>query len=265
MASGPRSLSESRTPADLSNSGLGISAVLPAHNEEKVIAASVGAMVETLEGLGADYEVIVVDDGSRDRTADIVAGLSPSNPHVRLVSHQSNRGYGAALWTGFTSATKELVFLTDSDKQFDVAELREFLPLLDGADLVIGYREPRADPLIRRLNGWGWNAIVRLLFGYTARDVDCAFKLFRRRVLDHVNVHATGATFSAELLVKARRLGFVVRERRASHFPRPAGTPTGAKPAVILRAFRELLRLRLQLDSELARSVREREAAPSRL
>jgi glycosyltransferase involved in cell wall biosynthesis len=231
---------------------LSISAVLPAYNEEEVIADSVGAMTRTLAGLTGDYEVIVVDDGSRDRTAAIVRACAAANPRVRLVSHPRNRGYGAALWTGFTSATRELVFLTDGDQQFDVAELADFLPLLAGADLVIGYRQPRADPLLRRLNGWGWNWLVRLLFGYTARDVDCAFKLFRREILDQLEVRASGATFSAEFLVKARRLGYRVRERRARHYPRPAGTPTGAKPAVILRAFRELLRLRLTLDSDLA-------------
>ena len=240
--------------------GLSISGVLPAYNEEEVIAASVGAMVDTFRELGADYEVIVVDDGSRDRTAEIVRRLGEQNPRVRVVSHADNRGYGAALWTGFTHATRDLIFLTDGDKQFDVAELKDFLPLLDGADLVIGYRKPRADPWIRRLYGWGWNTIVGMVFGYTARDVDCAFKLFRRRILDRLEVHATGATFSAEFLVKARRLGFVVRERRASHYPRPAGSPTGARPSVILRAFRELLRLRLNLESELARSARTREA-----
>ncbi|MCC6176436.1 MAG: glycosyltransferase family 2 protein [Chloroflexi bacterium] len=238
---------------------LSISAVLPAYNEEEVIAASVAAMTQSLESLGAEYEVIVVNDGSRDRTAEIVAELGEQNPRVRLVSHVQNQGYGAALWTGFTSATKDLVFLTDGDKQFDVAELREFLPLLEGADMAIGYRRPRADPLIRRLNGWGWNTIVTLLFGYTARDVDCAFKLFRRGILDHVQVHARGATFSAEFLVKARRLGYVIRERRASHYPRPAGQATGAKPAVIFKAFQELLRLRLSLDSDLARTARARQ------
>jgi glycosyltransferase involved in cell wall biosynthesis len=231
---------------------LSISAVLPAFNEEQVIASSVAAMEQTFEALGAD--------GSRDRTAEILTELGEKNPRVRMVSHATNQGYGAALWTGFTSATKDLVFLTDGDKQFDVSELQDFLPMLDGADLVIGFREPRADPLIRRLNGWGWNTIVTLLFGYTAKDVDCAFKLFRRRILDRVDVHARGATFSAEFLIKARRLGYVIRERRASHFPRPAGQATGAKPAVILRAFRELLRLRLNLESDLAQASRSREA-----
>ena len=238
-----------------------ISAVLPAYNEEEVIADSVAAMVVTFESLAADYEVIVVNDGSRDRTAAIVEDIGARNPRVRVVSHPRNRGYGAALWTGFTSATKDLVFLTDGDKQFDVAELADFLPLLDGADMVIGYREPRADPFIRRLNGWGWNTIVTLLFGYTARDVDCAFKLFRRSLLDRVDVRATGATFSAEFLIKARRLGYVIRERNASHYPRGAGQATGARPAVILRAFRELFRLRLSLDQELARTPKARKAA----
>lgn len=239
---------------------LSISAVLPAFNEEEVIAASVAAMVRTLETLGADYEVIVVNDGSRDKTAEIVTRLGQENPRVRLVSHEQNQGYGAALWTGFTSATKDLVFLTDGDKQFDVDELADLLPMMDGADMAIGYRKPRADPFIRRLNGWGWNTIVTLLFGYTARDIDCAFKLFRRSILDRVEVYARGATFSAEFLVKARRLGYVLRERPVSHYPRPAGQATGAKPAVILRAFRELLRLRLSLEADLARSARSHSA-----
>jgi glycosyltransferase involved in cell wall biosynthesis len=239
---------------------LRISAVLPAYNEEEVIAASVAAMVETFESLEADYEVIVVNDGSRDRTGEILTRLNQQNPCVRMVAHERNQGYGAALWTGFTSATKELVFLTDGDKQFDVDEIKLLLPMLDGADMAIGFRKPRADPLIRRLNGWGWNSIVTLLFGYTARDVDCAFKLFRRRILDRVEVHARGATFSAEFLIKARRLGYVIRERPVSHYPRPAGQATGAKPAVIVRAFRELLHLRLNLEADLARAAGSREA-----
>lgn len=239
---------------------LSISAVLPAYNEEQVIAASVAAMVKTLESYGADYEVIVVNDGSRDRTAEILTQLSIENPRVRMVSHERNQGYGAAVWTGFISATKDLVFLTDGDKQFDVDELSLLLPMMDGADMVIGYRIKRADPPMRLLNAWGWKLLVNSLFGYTARDIDCAFKLFRRRILDRVDVHARGATLSAEFLIKARRLGYVIRERGVSHYPRPAGQATGAKPAVILRAFRELWHLRLTLESDLAQATGSREA-----
>lgn len=228
-----------------------ISAVLPAYNEEKVIADTVTSMVSTLSGLAADYEVIVVNDGSRDATREIVERLSEQNPRVRCVSHPVNRGYGAALATGFAAATKELVFMTDGDKQFDPNELANFLPHIVDADLVIGYRKPRMDPFMRRLNGWGWNLVVRLLFGYVARDVDCAFKLFRRSILDTFRVDSTGATFSAEFLIKARRRGHRIKELRATHFPRRAGQATGAKLSVILRAFRELIRLRLTLSNSM--------------
>jgi glycosyltransferase involved in cell wall biosynthesis len=229
-----------------------ISVVLPAFNEEAVIGATVGAVVDFLQTLTSDYEVIVVNDGSRDGTHAVVDKLSASNAHVRCVSHEHNRGYGAALGTGFAAATRELVFLTDGDKQFDIRELVNFLPLMPNADLVIGYRDPRRDPPKRLFFGWGWNSLVNLLFGYTAKDVDCAFKLFRRSILDRVHVRATGATFSAEFLIKARRLNYRIIEHRASHYPRPAGQPTGARLDVIARAFRELIWLRLHLDEELA-------------
>ena len=208
-------------------------------------------MAKTLEDLTDDYEVIVVNDGSRDATRKIVESLAAQNPRIRCVSHEVNRGYGAALWTGFTSATKDLIFLTDGDKQFDPREIAQFLPHIQDADLVIGYRAPRMDPPIRRFNAWGWNMLVRLLFGYVARDVDCAFKLFRRSVLDTVHVESVGATFSAEFLIKARRRGYRFVELRATHFPRTAGSATGAKLSVILRAFRELIKLRLTLSKSL--------------
>jgi glycosyltransferase involved in cell wall biosynthesis len=231
-----------------------ISVVLPAFNEEAVIGATVSAVVDFLRTITSDYEVIVVNDGSRDRTRGVVDELSQANPLIRCVSHERNRGYGAALGTGFGAATRELVFLTDGDKQFDIRELVHFLPLIANADLVVGYRDPRRDPPKRLFFGWGWNSLVNLLFGYTARDVDCAFKLFRRSVLDRVHVRATGATFSAELLIKARRLGYRIVEHRASHYPRPAGQPTGARLDVIVRAFRELIWLRLHLDEEIGQA-----------
>ena len=237
-----------------------ISAVLPAYNEEAIIADTARSVAAVLQGLVADYEVIVVNDGSRDGTADRVRAVAAENPRVRLVEHAVNRGYGAALATGFDAATKELIFLTDGDKQFDVREVREFLPALATADLCVGYRQPRRDPLLRRLNGWGWNRLVRLLFGYVARDVDCAFKLFKREVWEAVAVESGGATFSAEFLIKARRAGYRITERRVTHLPRPAGRATGARPDVIARAFRDLFRLRLRLHRE---PVRRRPTLPA--
>src|SRR3954471_13663921 len=232
-----------------------ISAILPAYNEEAIIEQSILDMAAVLASLVHDYEIIVVDDGSRDETREVLMELAERYPELplRVVSHEQNRGYGGALASGFDAATKELIFMTDGDGQFDVAELSLFLPALDApTDLVIGYRQKRADPPLRLLNARGWKLLVNGLFGYTARDVDCAFKLFRRRVWQSVTVHARGATFSAEFLVKARRLGFQVKELPVRHLPRTAGTATGARLDVIARAFSELFQLWRHLDAELA-------------
>jgi glycosyltransferase involved in cell wall biosynthesis len=239
-----------------------ISAVLPAYNEEAIIERTVRHVSDVLRGLASDFEVIVTNDGSRDRTGQILADLQQREPqlHLRVVTHDHNLGYGAALASGFDAARKDLIFLTDGDKQFDVRELSQFLPAMDAqTDLVIGWRRNRADPFMRKLNALGWKMLVNLLFGYTARDVDCAFKLFRRDVWRSMTVRSRGATFSAEFLIKARRLGWRIKELPVSHYPRTAGSPTGAHPRVIVRAFVELFRLRLRLHRELS------QAAPGRV
>lgn len=250
-------------PAQPRGSGRSVSAVLPAYNEEAVIEQTVRHVAEVLRGLVDDFEVVVTNDGSRDRTGEILRHLR-EDPALRLrvVTHERNRGYGAALASGFDAARGNLIFMTDGDKQFDVAEVVNFLPVLErGADLAIGWRRKRSDPPMRLLNAWGWKLLVNDLFGYTARDVDCAFKLFCREVWESVTVHARGATFSAEFLVKARRLGFRVVELPVSHFPRTAGSATGARPAVIARAFKELVQLRWSLDRELAEDRAARRVA----
>jgi glycosyltransferase involved in cell wall biosynthesis len=217
--------------------------------------------MDAMVGVSEDYEILVVNDGSRDRTAEVTRALEAQYPQVRLVNHEVNQGYGAALATGFAAARKDLVFMTDGDAQFDVREIRKLLPLLDGADLAIGYRAPRRDPFHRLAYAWGWKMLINLLFGYTARDVDCAFKLFRRSILDDFVVESRGATFSAEFLVRARRTGHKVREVGVKHLPRLAGKPTGGRPDVVIRAFKELVKFRLRLFREPKRAIRYREGA----
>jgi glycosyltransferase involved in cell wall biosynthesis len=238
-----------------------ISVVLPAYNEEAIIERTVRHVADVLRRQADDFEIIVSNDGSRDNTAGVLADLQAREPdlNLRVVTHEHNRGYGAALASGFDAARKDLVFLTDGDKQFDVTELNDFLPAMDGqTDLVIGWRRKRADPPLRKLNALGWKVLVNLLFGYTARDVDCAFKLFRRRVWESMTVQSRGATFSAEFLIKARRLGFHVKELPVSHFPRTAGSPTGARPDVIVRAFVELFTLWRNLGRDMRTDPRVR-------
>jgi glycosyltransferase involved in cell wall biosynthesis len=239
----------------------GISAVLPAYNEEALIERTVTCVAAALRHLVPWFEIVVTNDGSRDRTGDILARLRRARPdlHLRVVTHATNHGYGAALASGFDAARGDLIWLLDADGQFDPDDVAALLWALgDETDLAIGYRARRADPFARKLNAWGWKQLVNGLFGYTARDVDCAFKLFRREVWESMTVYARGATFSAELLIKARRLGFRIDELPVTHLPRTAGAPTGAAPRVILRAFVELVQLRLHLARDLRRDPRRR-------
>lgn len=228
----------------------GLSVAIPAYNEADNIAAMVHDVLRDIGPLASDLEIIVVDDGSSDGTAEVVRDLTERHRQVRLIAHAHNQGYGAAVFDGLVGATKELVFFTDGDRQFDLSEVKGLLTLLDRADMVVGYRSPRRDPFMRRLNGKGWSLLVTALFGYTARDIDCAFKLMRRPVIERLKgeVRSRGATFSAEFLVRAKGAGFHIAEMPIrGHRPRTAGSPTGARPSVVLRAFRELLWFRLNL------------------
>lgn len=232
-----------------------LSVVLPAYDEEPNIGAAVAAVTAAADGLAAHgrlagCEVVVVDDGSRDGTAQVVESLAARDPRVRLVQHQVNRGYGEALRSGFATAAGALVFLTDADLQFDAAELDGFLARLDAPDrpdVVAGYRVERADTPVRRLNALGWNLLVRAVLGVPVRDIDCAFKLFRREVFDVVDLRSVGAMVSTELMVQVGRRGLRVAELAVTHRPRVAGQARGADPRVVATAFVELARMTRRL------------------
>lgn len=224
-----------------------VSAVMPAFNEEQNLPQSVARLAAALTNQARSFEIIVVDDGSRDGTAAVLEGLKGRYPMLRIVRHPTNRGYGAALRSGFDSARFAWVFMMDADNQFDPEEIGKLLDRAGDADIVAGYRQNRRDPLPRRLNAWAFFTLVRLLFGYLARDVNCAFKLFRRDLLARMALHSDGALINTEILVLARRMQARIVEVPVHHYPRTAGTPTGANPRVVLRAFRELLAFRAEL------------------
>jgi glycosyltransferase involved in cell wall biosynthesis len=225
---------------------------MPAYNEEANISAQIDEVLEACRPLTDDLEVVVVNDGSKDRTGEVVQEKAQESPEVRLVEHPVNLGYGAAVYDGFAAATKDYIFFTDSDKQFVVAEIEKLIPHLADADMVAGYRAPRRDPFMRVLNGKGWSMLSTIFFGYTVRDVDCAFKLFRREIIQKIgpDIGSRGATFSAEWLVRTKRAGFRITEVPVTHLPREHGSQTGARMDVIIRAFRELFQFRLQLWQE---------------
>ncbi len=231
----------------------GLSFFFPAYDEEAHVEALVERALEVLPRFCDALEVTVVDDGSRDRTGAIADALAARHPNVRVVHHGRNRGYGAALRSGFRSATQPYVFYTDGDRQFDLADLERLIAALPGAAAVVGYRAKRRDPLRRLVVAWVYNRLIHVLFGGGWRDVDCAFKLFRREAFARVpleRVRSNGAFFSPELLVRLRAAGVPIREVPIPHYPRSAGTPKGAPPRVILRAIRDLLALRARLWRE---------------
>ncbi|WP_236022841.1 glycosyltransferase family 2 protein [Dictyobacter formicarum] len=218
-----------------------LSVVLPAYNEEAVIEKTVTTVATALRKWTDNFEIIVVNDGSKDHTRDIIERLIGDEPRVRLMHHSQNRGYGAALITGFHTVSKDLVFFMDADGQFDIYDLERFFPLIEKFDAVLGYRNPRHDPWIRKLNAWGWKQLVHLVLGVRVRDLDCAFKLYRSEFFQTLTLETRGAMINAEILYKFKRAGHTYAEVGVKHLPRREGQATGAKPAVIVKALRELV------------------------
>lgn len=226
-----------------------ISIVFPAYNEEDNITFAVQQAKKVVSRVTRTWEIIVVNDGSRDKTGEIIDKMSHRDNRIRPIHHPTNSGYGAALKSGITSARHGLIFFCDSDLQFDLQELPTFIRLIEDCDLVIGYRARRQDPFHRKLNAWGWNVLIRLYLGLKVRDIDCAFKLFRREVFDTIKIDAIGAMVNTDILVQAQRYGFSIKEMPVTHYPRRNGKQTGANVRVILKAFRELFRLHTKLNS----------------
>jgi glycosyltransferase involved in cell wall biosynthesis len=227
-----------------------LSAFFPAYNEESNLVSMYESLSATLPQVAAEYEIIIVNDGSRDGTGAIADRLAKEDSRVRHIRHETNRGYGAAVATGCEASRHEYLFFTDGDNQFDVSQISLFVPFAAEFDAVIGYRINRRDPFIRVLNGHAWNRLVGWMFGLRVKDIDCAFKLIRRSALPAGRLESSGAMVSTELLVKLVRAGCSIREVGVRHRPRVAGKQTGANPRVVLRAFRELYAFRRKLRRE---------------
>jgi glycosyltransferase involved in cell wall biosynthesis len=238
-----------------------VSIVIPMFNEEENIEHAVACAAEALQRHAADYEILVIDDGSSDGSAALVAGIVSRDPKVRLLRHERNRRLGATLRTGFAAATKDLVLYMDADLPFDLDVLGRAMRALavTRADVIAGYRFDRTtEGWVRTAYSYLYNTLIGLLFGWPHRDINFSFKLLRREVLEAVELRSEGSLIDAELIVKARNLGFQIQQLGIDYFPRSRGLSTLSSPAVILKMLRELV----QLYPEMRRPTRRQPAAP---
>lgn len=221
-----------------------VSIFFPAYNEEGNIEKVVRRAVEIAERLFENFEAVIVNDGSTDRTGEIADRLSTENPRIQVVHHPQNRGYGGALKSGLYHARYDWICYTDADGQFDFSEIARFLPHTKEADLIIGHRQERSDTLVRAINSKLWGLLVFLLFGLKVKDRACGFKLIKKKVMETIpKLESEGAVIEDELLIKAKKAEFKFAEVGVSHHPRRTGKQTGASPKVILTAFKEIFKL----------------------
>lgn len=218
-----------------------ISLILPAHNEAENIEPVVRRALEVLPRYFESFEVIVVNDGSRDDTGEIVDRLAREDSRVRAIHHKKNRGYGGALTSGFEASTGDHVMFMDADRQFDIADIERLYPFIPGHEIVAGFRMMRQDELHRRVFAEIFNLVVRVLFGVHLRDIDCAFKVFDGDLIRSLQLSSPGALINTEIQAKARRQGAKLQQVGVRHFPRIAGEATGGNPRVIIRAMKETI------------------------
>ena len=227
-----------------------VSAVLPAYNEAANLSQLIAHTLEALDDTVPEYEIIIVDDGSRDATPRLADGLAARDQRVRVIHQQNRQGYGAALRAGIAEATKQYIWCLDADGQYNPADLSRLAQWDDAYDAVAGYRARRADPAFRKLLSWSYRRLVRLVLGIRARDPNCGFKLFRATVLKALPLVAKGRLIQVEILVRLRERSVSVQEVAVRHTARHAGRQMGARPAAVAQVLRELIDLRRRLGEE---------------
>ena len=222
-----------------------LSLFFPAYNEEANLENTVEKAIPVLKKVAQTYELLIINDGSKDKTEEIAEKLAKKYPFIKIITHFPNQGYGAALRSGFYNSQYDWIVTIDSDGQFDFAEVEKLIEKAKQADVVIGYRLNRQDPFVRKVFGWGWTLLANLLLGIKVRDVDCAFKLVNKKVIEKIpKLESTrGGMISPELLGKAKKAGFKVAEVGVHHYPRKEGKQTGANLKVIFKSFVDLGKL----------------------
>ncbi|MEP7145555.1 MAG: glycosyltransferase family 2 protein [bacterium] len=227
------------------NSNIALSVFFPAYYDEKNIDKVVVSAIDVLEELKLkDYEVIIIEDGSPDRTGEVADELAVKYDKVRVIHHKKNMGYGATLKDGFLSAKLDYVFYTDGDNQFEMEDLKKLVALLPFSDIIVGYRKHKQYSLYRKFTSLCYNYLLRLLFDIHYWDIDCAFKIFPTKLFKEINIDSVDAFIDAEIMLKAKEKGFTTTEIGVMHLPRVDGISTGARPSVIFNTIKEIFEYR---------------------
>jgi glycosyltransferase involved in cell wall biosynthesis len=226
---------------------LSLTVFFPCYNEEGNVERITQRALEVCRRVSPDFEIIIVNDGSKDSTGEIADRLASQYPEVKVVHNRPNLGYGGALQAGIRNATKEWIFYTDGDGQFDIEEIKKLLPLRGSSTIVSAYRLNRQENFIRKFNAWAWTTLVNRMFKMKVRDIDCAFKLYPSQLFREIQCRSMGALIDSEILAKATNVGYEIKQIGVQHFPRASGEQSGANLKVILKAFQELWKFRRQL------------------
>lgn len=212
----------------------GLSVIFPCYNEKENIVKQISSAKSVLDEITDNYEIIIVNDGSTDGSKTILEQLAKENNKIKIISHKTNLCYGETLKTGFRHADKDLIFYTSMDNQYDFSQINDFLRYIDDNDIVIGYRAKRKDPFHRIFIAKSYNLIVRILFGLQVRDIDCAFKLFKKNLIQDLNIQSRYSFIDAEILLKAKRACCSIKELKVKHYPRVFGSSTVGLKTIFL-------------------------------
>lgn len=250
----------------IDNSHISLSVFFPAYYDEKNIDKVVDKAFDVLESMKLkEYEIIIIEDGSPDKTGEVADKLAAKYDKVRVIHHKTNLGYGATLKDGFMNAKLDYVFYSDGDNQFDLEDLRKFIALLPFTDIVVGYRKRKQYSNYRKITSLCYNLLLRFAFDIDYVDVDCAFKLYKRDLFDKIEIESNDAFIDAEILLKAKLLGYTSEEIGVKHLPRVDGISTGARPSVIFRTILEIFKYRKEHLQELKkRNTAENNIIPSK-
>lgn len=224
-----------------------VSFFCPAYNDEKNLPNLIPSVFDFLNQNSEKFEIIIVEDKSPDNTAEVADNIAKKFPNIRVIHHSQNKGYGGALKSGFLNSKYDFIIYTDGDNQYDIKELTPYLNLINDNDILSGYAVKKAVSLARRIQSFVFNLLVRIMFFVNIKDINCSMKVYKRNVLDSLEIKSDSAFIDVEILIKAKRAGFKIAQFPVTHYERTTGAASGSKFSVIIGTIVDMIKFRLNL------------------